>query len=130
MTKKMMLCFLLFIGGSFFILQNVTFNFLLLWSWLPLALGFFVWVYASNSHRQLRQKTYGAYGFLLSSIAFSYFYHFAWYFDWDGTRSSGATTSLIFMFAPIYAVIVGIGGYLVGYILISYIGRHRSGTRS
>ena len=127
MTKKIMLCFLILIGASFFTLQNVTFNFLLLWSWLPLALGFLVWSYALN--RQSRQKIYGAYGFLLSSIAFSYFYHFAWYFDWDGTRSGGSTTSLIFVFAPIYAVILGVVGYLVGYILTSYIGRHRSGAR-
>jgi len=128
MTKKIMFCFLLLIGASFFMLQNVTFNFLLFWSWLPLVLSFLVWIYATN--RQSRQKMYGAYGFLLCSIVFSYFYHFAWYFDWNGTRSSGSTTSLVFVFAPIYAVILGVVGYFVGYILASYIGRHRSNPRS
>ncbi len=55
-----------------------------------------------------------AYGFMAFSIIFSIFYHITWYIDWQGTRTGSSTSALIFVWLPLYSLIPGFVGYMLG----------------
>lgn len=98
--------------GIFYFLEGTLLNPLVLWVCLPLYIGYFIinGFWKKGLVTQLRK----AYGFLIPSISFSYFYHIAWYFDLWQIKTGGSTSALIFIWFPIYAVILGFFGYLIG----------------
>ncbi|TCK18561.1 hypothetical protein DFR30_1840 [Thiogranum longum] len=58
---------------------------------------------------------WGAVGFLVGSMALSGYIHLAWIFDWGESRTGSSTAGLIFIFIPIYVLISGGIGYLIGW---------------
>lgn len=95
-----------------YVLEGILFNPLIAWTVLPLYVGYSILAKAWRT--ESRKKLFQGYGFLIVSIGFSYLYHFAWFFDWGGTKTGGSTSALIFIWFPIYAVILGYIGYLFG----------------
>ena len=55
-----------------------------------------------------------AYGFMAFSIVFSIFYHITWYIDWQGTKTGSSTSALIFVWLPLYSLVPGFVGYVLG----------------
>jgi len=106
---------LLAVAASFYVLEGVLLNPFIVWTSLPLYVGYTIvssgW--KTGSGRKLSQ----GYGFLILSIAFSYLYHLAWYLDWDHTKTGSSTSALIFVWFPIYAVVIGYVGYFLGSFL-------------
>lgn len=115
MSKKHFLTALFFTIGIFYALEGAWFNPLIFWVCLPLYIGYFIinGFWKKGSVTQLRK----AYGFLIPSIAFSYFYHFAWFFDWGQIKTGDSTSALIFIWFPVYAVVLGFIGYLIGIVV-------------
>lgn len=113
--KDRNLIILSIVAISFYFLAGVLINPFIFWTSLPLYISY-SYLKSSNTKKSIN-KSYGTFGFILLSLGFSYFYHFAWYFDWEGTKTSSSTSALIFIWFPIYAVILGYIGYLLGYIL-------------
>ncbi len=66
-------------------------------------------VYNSKNKKRFWQE----YNFLIASIGFSYFYHLLWFFNVNGAKDGASTASLIFVWAPIWAVLFGFIGSFV-----------------
>ena len=103
---------LLILALGMYILEGILLNLLIIWVLLPLYIGYSIIrkAWRINSSKKLEQ----GYGFLIVSVGFSYLYHFAWFFDWGGTKTASSTSALIFIWFPGYAVILGCVGYLFG----------------
>jgi len=97
-----------------YVLEGILLNPLILWTSLPIYIGYLMVISARKT--QSKKKKRQGYGYLIVSIGFSYFYHFAWFFDWGGTKTGGSTSGLIFVWFPIYAVLLGFIGYFLGSI--------------
>ncbi len=110
---------LLFIAASFYISFGAWINPLILWTSMPLYMVYSIFnkAYASPSKKRL----YAAYGFFLLSVGFSYFYHLAWFFDWDQMATGDAQSGLIFVWFPIYSVVLGYIGYVIGYVIARFL---------
>lgn len=95
-----------------YVLEGVLLNPLIAWTVLPMYIGYSTikTAWKKQSKKKLRQ----GYGYLIVSVGFSYLYHFAWFFDWGGTKTGSSTSALIFAWFPIYAVILGYIGYFFG----------------
>ncbi|TLM63959.1 MAG: hypothetical protein FDZ69_12045 [Deltaproteobacteria bacterium] len=102
-------------AAGLYALEGILLNPLILWTALPIYIGYST---LAKSWRigSIRKACQG-YGFLTVSLGFSYFYHFAWFFDWGGTKTGCSTSAIIFIWFPIYAVILGGIGYLVGSVV-------------
>jgi hypothetical protein len=66
--------------------------------------------------------------YTIISLGLLLFGHLAWYFDWQGTKTGSSTSGLIFIFLPLYAVILGGIGYLFGWLAGTAINRLRRKT--
>ena len=113
--KKISLSILIATAVALYFLAGISFNPLILWTSLPLYLSYLFVASASKSHSI--QRLFSAYGFMLFGIAFSLFYHLTWYFDWQGTKTGSSTSALIFIWLPMYAVILGFVGYMLGHVV-------------
>ena len=103
------------IAISFYILEGILLNPLILWTTLPI---YFVLLHFNFSYnQQSKKKLYGVYGFLIASIGFTYFYHLLWFFNHEGIVTSSSTSSLIFVVFPLYAIILGYIGYFIGILI-------------
>lgn len=120
-ARKIILIILGFSAIAFYILADILINPLILWTALPLYIGYYQ---LNAAIKQLSViKLYACYGFLAVSISVSLFYHATWYVDWQGTRSGDSTSALIFIFFPVYAVILGYAGYSIGYLAGAFSSR-------
>ena len=99
----------------FYFLSGIAINPLILWTSLPLYIGYALITHAIKlpSFKRL----YASYGFIIVSITLSILYHLTWFFDWQGTKTSSSTSALIFIIFPVYTVILGFVGYALGLIL-------------
>lgn len=102
------------VAASFYVLEGILINPFIVWTVLPLyvALG----LYSRSEKSNEISKLPAILGFLIFSLLPSYAYHIAWFFDIDGTQSSSSTSALIFVFFPIYCVLMGYVGYFAGII--------------
>jgi hypothetical protein len=110
--KKRVRLTLLAMALGLYVLEAVLINPMIVWTAMPLIIGYLIINKAWNrkSQKKLRQ----GYAFLALSIGFSFLYHLMWFFDVDHTKTGGSTSALIFVWFPIYAVILGFIGYLFG----------------
>lgn len=113
--KRTSAIFLIVMAVVFYFLEGILFNPLILWTTLPLYMSYAIINSAVKTNSA--KKLFAGYGFIFVSVGFSLFYHVAWYFDWQGTKTSSSTSALIFIWLPIYAVIVGLIGYVVGILV-------------
>lgn len=92
-------------------LEGIAVNPFIIWTASPIAVGYLLlrraWRTPTVKHR------HQAYGFLIASVGLSYLYHLAWFFNW-GNMNSGSTSALIFIFFPLYALLFGAAGLLIG----------------
>ena len=96
----------------FYALAGIAVNPLIIWTALPLYISYVLT--KSDRFSSSISGRYSSYGFNIASVGFSLFYHLAWFFDWQGTQTSSSTSAIIFIIMPIYAVVLGFGGLLVG----------------
>ncbi len=110
--QRLALVILWLSAGLFYVLADIRFNPFILWTALPL--------YASYGLLQQARKNpektpwLAAWLFLLFSVAFSLFYHWAWYTDWEQTRSGDSTSAVIFFIFPVWALVAGAIGWGLG----------------
>ncbi len=105
----------------FYALAGIAFNPLILWTALPLYLGYAFIKSATVSGSIV--KCYSSYGFIIASVGFSLFYHLTWFFDWQGTKTGSSTSALIFIWLPIYAVVLGFIGQFIGKLVGNFCNR-------
>ncbi len=110
--KNAVIVILIFLTLGLYFLEGVLFNPMILWTALPVFIGYLIFKIGWEKHS--RKKLIEAYTFLVASMAFSYWYHFAWFFDWGKMQTGGSTSALIFVWFPIYATIIGFIGYFFG----------------
>lgn len=113
MEKKRMLIILIVITLVLYVLSGVVFNPMIVWTAGPVFLS-----YPLMSHglsKDSKRNRLGAYAYLVGSSGFSLAYHFAWFFDWGGTKTGGSTSALIFAVFPVYAVLIGFLLWPIGY---------------
>ncbi|MCG7990124.1 MAG: hypothetical protein ABW130_16145 [Candidatus Thiodiazotropha lotti] len=105
------------VGLGLFIVfaEGVTPNMLTIWNLVPVLVAYFVF---KDAAKQLKIRTVsGAIGFLVFGLGFLLFAHLAWLLDWGETRTGSSTAGLIFLFAPIWSLVLGGVGYMVGNIV-------------
>ncbi len=98
----------------FYFLAGILLNPLIIWTSLPLYISYILVNSAIKSNSI--KKLFSAYGFMLFSIIFSIFYHVTWFIDWQGTKTSSSTSALIFIWLPLYSILIGLVGYVIGQI--------------
>jgi hypothetical protein len=97
-----------------YILADTLINPFIFWTCLPLYISYYFVNKAARDESV--KKLFAAYGFMAVSIIFSIFYHITWYIDWQETRTGSSTSALIFVWLPIYSVILGFMGYALGHL--------------
>lgn len=112
MKKKIFILLLVINAILLYIIEGIFINPFFLWVLLPIFVGYSI----VNKAWKIKSKKrlWEGYIFLISSIGFSYFYHLLWFFDFDGTRTGGSTTALLFLWGPIWATFIGYIGYFIG----------------
>ncbi len=110
--KKASLFILITTAVVLYLLAGILLNPFILWTSLPLYISYLFINKAVKLHSI--SKLISAYGFMLFSVAFSVFYHITWYIDWQGTKTGSSTSALIFIWLPLYSVILGFIGYVLG----------------
>ena len=96
-----------------YILEGILFNPLIIWVASPIIFSF-IKIRQHTKNNSIRGLN-GAKGFLYTSGTILLLVHLAWFFDLDGTKTGGSTSSLIFAVIPFYAFILGGFAYLIGY---------------
>ncbi len=114
--QRLALVLLWLSAGGFYFLADLRFNPFILWTALPLYASYGLMKQA----REKPEKTpwLAAWLFLLFSVAFSLFYHWAWYTDWEQTRSSDSTSAVIFFVFPVWALVIGSLGWGLGKAIV------------
>lgn len=113
--KKFTFIILIISAVIFYYLAGIWLNPFIFWTALPLYISFVLINKATKTDST--KRLFSAYGFLIVSIGFSLFYHFTWYFDWQGTKTGSSTSALIFVWLPIYSVVLGFAGYFAGSLI-------------
>ena len=113
---------LIVLGVFIYVAEGVAVNPFAIWNGLPLFISYELFNRGRKDGE--RSKIWGAVGFLVGSMALSIYVHLAWMFDWDKIKTGSSTAGLIFIFIPIYSLITGGIGYIIGW----GIGRMWSGN--
>ena len=54
--------------------------------------------------------------------------HCAWHFDWGATATGSSTAGLLFLFAPVYSMAIGLIAGAIAVAALSFAGRRRPGA--
>jgi hypothetical protein len=66
--------------------------------------------------------------FSVAALGFVALLHLAWLLDWGGTATGSSTAGLIFLFAPIYTMLIATGTAAITRIGVTAYGRFRPGA--
>jgi hypothetical protein len=80
-----------------------------LWNLAPCFLGYII-------INQL-EATSTPIGFVVGILAFTIFIHSSWMLDVAGFQTGSSTSALVFIFAPVYSVLLGLIGAGVGVVI-------------
>lgn len=105
-------------------LEGIAFNPFALWNASPLLISYYL--VSKGIRINSKPVLIGFVFYTIASLGLLLFGHFAWYFDWQGTKTGSSTSGLIFIFLPVYAVILGGVGYLFGWLTGKAIYRIKS----
>lgn len=104
---------LLVVAGVLVVSVHGIASLLTLWNLLPVALGAVIWGTAErragrgedgrSARARLGGRGFAAWAGLLVALP-----HLAWLFDWGGTATAGSTSGLIFLVAPLVALVVAL----------------------
>ncbi len=104
MQKPVFYITLLLLAYFIYFTEGVAINMFTIWNTLPLLVSLLIYQFGSR---------YGAYSFLSGSMMLSGYLHLAWFFNW-GDISSDSTSALIFVVIPVFSLVAGGIGYVVG----------------
>ena len=91
------------------------------WNALPIVLGYVLLSRSvKRSSRPIPELSY-----VIATTCFVVLFHIAWMLDLGGTQTGSSTSGLIFIFLPIYAVLLGGAAFGLGYLF----GRRREDAR-
>jgi fucose 4-O-acetylase-like acetyltransferase len=79
------------------------FHWIAVWNLMPLALAMAA-IVRGTAARPLKWSVVAFAGVTTLLIALT---HAAWVFDWGGTQTGSSTAGLIFLFSPIYSILLG-----------------------
>lgn len=85
------------------------------WAWnaLPILLGYILLRRAAK----VSSKPIPELAYVIASSIFVVLFHIAWMLDLGNIQTGSSTSGLVFIFLPIYAVILGGGAFGLGYVL-------------
>jgi len=109
---------LLLIFGStalFIILAGGLTNPFSYWNCVPILIAYAITRNATKS--VAFKKVAGAIGFCLTSIGLTVFIHVLWLLDWNEIATGSSTSALVFVFLPVYSLLLGGVGYFIGHLL-------------
>ena len=107
---------------AFFAYVENVFNPFWLWNAAPVIAGLFF----AELARRSGSSTLPPDAFLLFATVPLVLLHYAWLVDWNETATGSSTSGLIFLFAPVYASVLGAIGF--GLAFLGIILRKRFGT--
>lgn len=90
-------------GSGLLVLYAEGLYWVVLWNLLPLALA----ALAILRRAGAVQRSWSAITFAGITTLVVALTHAAWVFDWGGTQTGSSTAGLIFLFSPIYSVLLG-----------------------
>ncbi len=90
-------------GSGLLVVYAEGLHWIVLWNLLPLALA----ALAILRRAGAVQRSWSAITFAGVTTLVVALTHAAWVFDWGGTQTGSSTTGLIFLFSPIYSVLLG-----------------------
>ena len=116
-TKNIILISFLLLCSIFILAsEGVNPGIFTLWNLLPIVIGYFVLKYSFVNRTSFVSSLPG-FGYLILGIGFSLLTHAAWLFDWGETQTGSSTSGLMFIFIPVFSIVFGGAGFIVGGIL-------------
>jgi len=94
---------LLIAGSGLLVAYAEGLHWIAAWNLMPLALAMAT-VLRRTAVRRLTWSAVAFAGVTTLMIAFT---HAAWVFDWGGTQTGSSTSGLVFLFSPIYSILLG-----------------------
>lgn len=111
-SQRTFVLFMVAAVSGLYILAGIAINPFILWVSLPFYIGYFIII---TGHKKSSLKLqYRGMGYLAFSLILTYLYHLAWYFNWDGTKTSSSTSAIIFFILPLYVAVTALAGYFIG----------------
>jgi ACR3 family arsenite efflux pump ArsB len=101
--------------GLFIVIAGGLTNPLSYWNCVPILTAYAITKNATKSAGFKRMA--GAIGFCLASIGLTVLMHVLWLLDWNKIATGSSTSALVFVFLPVYSLLSGGVGYLIGYFL-------------
>jgi hypothetical protein len=98
-----------------YIFEGVLLNPFAIWNMVPLILGY--WVLKAGLINNSNSILYPSIGFAIGCLVTTFFFHLTWFFDLGETKTGSSTSGLIFIFIPVFALIVGAVFALSGFIM-------------
>ncbi|WP_125931867.1 hypothetical protein [Thiosocius teredinicola] len=95
--------------------EGVSPSIFTVWNLVPVMVAYFAFKGASTSGS--RKILLGAIGYAFTGLALLLYVHVAWLFDIDGAKTGSSTSGLVFLFFPLWSLILGAVGYFVGYAI-------------
>lgn len=83
------------------------------WNNAPILFAYFVFRYTGQGEFEIPLA--GTLAFSILTVGIIVLAHMAWFFNWGNTATGSSTSGLIFIFIPIYALIAGLVGLLIGW---------------
>jgi len=83
------------------------------WNTAPILLAWFI--LRDTDEGEFKIPLAGTLAFSILTVGFIVLIHMAWFFNWGDTATGSSTSGLIFIFIPIYALIAGVAGLLLGW---------------
>ena len=102
-------------AGLIVLAEGVAPNLFTLWNLVPLFISYLL--FAVAIYKKNTGLLVGAIGYSLFGIGISFVGHTAWYFDWYQIKTASSTSALIFIFLPVFSLIIGILGYTLGRVI-------------
>lgn len=123
-TQKIWAAVFLLVAILIYYLEGILVNPYALWNASPLLISY----YLISKGLQVNSKPViiGFAAYTILSLCMLLFGHLAWYFDWQETKTGSSTSGLIFIFLPVYAVILGSTGFLFGWLAGKAIYREKT----
>jgi hypothetical protein len=109
----------LVVGCGLLVAYGEGLHWIMVWNLFPLTLAALAILRPAGG-----QPSPGAIAFAAVTMLMIASTHAAWVFDWQGTQTGSSTAGLIFLFSPIYSVLLG----MVAWAVTRGIGRFRLNT--
>lgn len=100
---------LLIAGSGLLVAYAEGLHWIAVWNLMPLAVAMATIVRGTAA----KPLTWSAIAFAGVTTLLIALTHAAWVFDWGGTQTGSSTSGLIFLFSPIYSILLGTAAWAV-----------------